>query len=99
MNFAKAAARYEGAFDSGGDLGPDNRHEVPWPVNRPTVHQPDVNTDSLDPAAGSGPAPMNSGQGPYGAPVVSDLLLESPINPGAPIPHTQGPDMDTTTLR
>jgi len=97
--FAKAAKRYEAAsFDSGGDLGPDNRHEVPWPVNRPTVNQPDVETDGLDPAAVSGPSPSNSGQGPYGAPVVSDPLTQAPIQPGAPIPHTVGPDLDTTTL-
>lgn len=99
MNFAKAASRYQAAFDSGGDLGPDTRHEVPWPTDRPTVAQPDPQTDSLDPAALGGPAPMNSGQGPYGAPVASDPLLEAPINPGAPVPHTTGPDVDTTTLR
>jgi hypothetical protein len=93
--FAKAAA----AFDGGGDLGPDSHRDVPWPTNRPTVHQPDVQTDSLDPAAVGGPSPMNSGQGPYGAPVATDPLLQAPIQPGGPIPHVQGPDLDTTTLR
>jgi hypothetical protein len=99
VNFAKSASRYQAAFDSGDDLGPDNRREVPWPTDRPTVSQPDVATDGLDPAAVGGPAPMNSGQGPYGAPVATDPMLETPINPGAPIPNTQGPDLDTTTLR
>lgn len=97
--FAAAAKAYQAAFDQGGDLGNSSRTEVPWPVNRPTVHQPDVQTDSLDPAAIGGPAPMNSGQGPYGTPVATDPLLQAPIQPGAAIPHVQGPDLDTTTLR
>lgn len=100
MNFAKAAAFYREAIDGGGDLsgGGGAQHEVPWPVNRPTVHQPDVQTDSLDPAAIGGPSPMNSGQGPYGTSVTTDQLLQAPIQPGAPIPHVTGPDVDTTTL-
>lgn len=97
--FAKAAKAYVAAgFDSGGDLGGDAHHEDPGASNRPTVAQPDVQTDGLDPAAIGGPAPMNSGQGPYGSPVATDPLLQAPINPGAPIPHMQGPDMDTTVL-
>lgn len=79
-------------------VDPDRQVEVPWPTNRPTVHQPLPQTDGLDPAAPGGPAPMNSGGGPYGTPVVSDPLLEQPIMPGAPIPHIKGPDLSTTTL-
>lgn len=92
MNFREAAKRLEA------DLNPDRQVEVPWPTNRPTVHQPLPTTDGLDPAAPGGPAPMNSGAGPYGAPVASDPLLETPIVPGSPVPHVKGPDLDTTTL-
>lgn len=96
LAFAKAAKRIQADLDGG--LGPDSRHENPWPTNRPVVHQPDVQTDGLDPAAVGGPSPMNSGQGPYGTPVATDPLLSDPIHPGAPIPHLEGPDEDTTTL-
>lgn len=96
MNFWKAAARIEADLDTG--MGADRATVSPGATNRPTVYQPDVNTDGLDPATVGGPAPMNSGQGPYGNPVASDPLLEDPIRPGAPIPHITGPDVDTTTL-
>lgn len=92
MNFAAALKRLQA------DLDPDRATEVPWPTNRPTVHQPPVSTDGKDPAAVSGPGPFNSAQGPYGTPVVSDPLLEAPIHPGAPVPHKPGPDVNTTTL-
>lgn len=82
----------------GDDLGLSGHSEPVTPQNRPVVYQPDVDTDGLDPAAVGGPAPMNSGQGPYGAPVASDPLLQAPIQPGAPVPFTPGPDLDTTTL-
>jgi hypothetical protein len=93
MNFAAALRRLQA------DLDPDRATEVPWPTNRPTVHQPPVRTDQLDPAALGGPAPFNSGQGPYGGPVVDDPLLNAPINPGNPVPYVRGPDVDTTTLQ
>lgn len=93
MNFAQALRRLEA------DLDPDRATEVPWPTNRPTVHQPLPETDGLDPAAPGGPSPLNSGQGPYGAPVTSDPLMDQPIMPGSPIPHQTGPDLDTTTLQ
>jgi hypothetical protein len=92
VNFALAARRLEA------DLDPDRSMDVPWPTNRPTVHQPAPDTDGLDPAAPGGPAPFNSGAGPYGAPVVSDPMLDTDIKPGHPTPHVQGPDLDTTTL-
>jgi hypothetical protein len=97
--FAAAAKAYQAAFDQGGDLGTGPHTEVPWPTARPTVPPIQVDTDGLDPAAPGGPSPMNSGQGPYGTPVASDPLLQAPIQPGAPIPHVEGPDLDTTTLR
>lgn len=80
------------------DLDPDRATEVPWPTNRPTVFQPLPDTDGLDPAAPGGASPFNSGMGPYGTPVASDPLLDTPIQRGMPIPHVQGPDLDTTTL-
>lgn len=92
MNFAAALKRLTA------DLDPDRATEVPWPTNRPTQHQAPVRTDGMDPAAVSGPAPMNGGAGPYGTPVVSDPLLEAPIHPGSPVPYHRGPDVDTTTL-
>lgn len=95
--FAKAAKIIEADLDTGVG-GVDRGTTVPWPTNRPTVNQPDVQTDSLDPASVGGPAPMNSGQGPYGDPVATDQLLQDPIRPGSPIPHVLGPDEDTTTL-
>ena len=95
--FAKAAKIIEADLDAGMDEV-DKGMVDPRPTNRPTVHQPIVQTDHMDPAALGGPAPMNSGMGPYGRPVASDPLLEDPIRPGAPVPHVQGPDLDTTTL-
>lgn len=99
LAFAKAARLYAEA-DLSDPLGNENdtRHESPNIEGRPTIAQPDVRTDGLDPAAVGGPAPMNSGQGPYGASVADDPMLSNPIQPGAPIPHVQGPDQDTTTL-
>lgn len=95
MNFREALRQREAAED----LTEPTRHtEVPWPTNRPVIHQPLPGTDGLDPAAPGGPAPMNSGTGPHGAPVASDPMLETPIEPGMPIPHVTGPDLSTTTL-
>ena len=96
LNFAKAARRLTAELET--SLDGDSHMEAPWPTDRPTVSQPDVATDGLDPAAVGGPAPMNSAQGPYGAPVATDPLLQDQIRPGSPVPHTQGPDLDTTTL-
>lgn len=92
--FAKAAARIQADLDGGLADGITS----PGATNRPTNYQADPATDGLDPAAIGGPSPMNSGQGPYGAPVAEDPLLQNPITPGAPIPHVDGPDVDTTTL-
>jgi hypothetical protein len=98
LAFARAARLYAQA-DVSDPLGNgnDTQHEQPY-IDRPVITQPDVATDSLDPAAVAGPAPMNSGQGPYGDPVADDPLLSSPIQPGAPIPHLNGPDQDTSVL-
>lgn len=100
MNFTAALAnlRREAEADELG-LGGQEPHTVsPHTLNRPTRHQPPVQTDGQDPAAAAGPAPFNSGDGPYGQPVVSDPLLDAPIRPGAPIPYTPGPDVDATVL-
>jgi hypothetical protein len=100
MDFAAALANLqrEAAGDELG-LGPDSPRPIsPHTLNRPVQHQPPVQTDGLDPAALGGPAPFNSGQGPYGQPVVSDPLLEDPIRPGAPMPFAPGPDVDATVL-
>jgi hypothetical protein len=100
MDFAAALANLqrEAAGDELG-LGPDEPRPIsPHVLNRPVQHQPPVQTDGLDPAALGGPAPFNSGAGPYGQPVVSDPLLEDPIRPGAPTPYQPGPDVDANTL-
>lgn len=70
-----------------------------WPSDRPTKHQPKIQTDGLDPAALSGPSPLN-GTYPYGEKVVSDPLVPVPQKDmGGPMPHIDGPiDVDTTTL-
>ena len=96
--FAKAARLLEAEL-SGGVNGLPDGIQSPLTLNRPTVHQPDVQTDSLDPAAPGGPSPLNSGMGPYGTPVASDPLMTDPIRPGQAIPHVTGADMDTTVLR
>lgn len=93
MNFQAALKRIEA------DLDPDRATEVPWPTNRPTIHQPLPSTDGLDPAAPGGPPPQNSGTGPYGESVTSDPMLDTPIMRGMPVPHVKGPDLDTTTLQ
>lgn len=98
LNFAKAARLLEAELHDGLD-GLPSGIQSPLTLNRPTVHQPDVQTDSLDPAAPGGPSPLNSGMGPYGQPVASDPLMTDPIRPGQPIPHVEGPDEDTTVLR
>jgi hypothetical protein len=92
---------YRAALRAMADLDPDAQvhHEVPWPTRRPVISQPPPQTDGLDPAAPGGPAPYNSAQGPYGVPVTEDPMLDRPIHPGQPVPHQQGPDVDTTTLR
>lgn len=76
------------------------RHESPFPVNRPVTVQPDATTDGMDPAARSGPAPMNAGPGFEDnlASVATDPLLQAPIAPGGPVPFIPGPDVNTTTL-
>jgi hypothetical protein len=80
-------------------LGPDEPTSTsPHTLNRPQNHQPPVQTDGLDPAAVGGPAPFNSGDGPYGEPVVSDPLLDRPIRPGGPVPYQAPLDVDATTL-
>jgi hypothetical protein len=97
MNFRLAAKLIEADLNYG-DLSMDSG----WPTDRPTKHQPDIQTDGLDPAAVGGPSPLN-GTGPLGDKATSDPLLPVPqkdmggpmpaINPGGPI------DVDTTTLR
>jgi hypothetical protein len=93
VNFRLAVKRIEA------DLDPDRATSVPWPTNRPVVHQPLPSTDGLDPAAPGGPSPFNSGAGPYGEPVATDPLRDTPIAQGMPIPHKLGPDLDQTTLQ
>ena len=95
MNFRDAARRIEADLSTT-ELGMTSD----WPTDRPVVHQPDVETDGLDPAALGGPAPMNSGVGPLGDKVVTDPLLPVPQqDKGGPMPHVDGPDVDTTTLK
>jgi hypothetical protein len=80
-------------------IGPEEPRPIsPHILDRPVQHQPPVETDGLDPAALGGPAPYNSGQGPYGNPVVSDPELDRSINPGTPVPYMPGPDQDATIL-
>jgi len=95
MNFRLAAKRIEADLGYG-DLSMDSG----WPTDRPTKHQPDIQTDGLDPAAKGGPAPMND-FGPLGEKVTSDPLLPVPQKDmGGPMPHIDGPiDVDTTTLK
>jgi hypothetical protein len=70
-----------------------------WPTDRPTKSQPKIQTDGLDPAALGGPPPLN-GAGPLGEKVVSDPLVPVPQKDmGGPMPHIDGPDVDTTTLK
>ena len=100
MNF-QAALRNLQREATGDELGLGSHgpvHTSPHTLNRPQEHQPPVETDGLDPAAGGGPAPMNSGDGPYGQPVASDPLLDQPIYPGNPIPHQEPLDVDAVTL-
>lgn len=97
MDFRTAARKLATGIEDNG-LSTHRQTVSPQPTNRPVILQPLPSTDGLDPAAPGGPAPMNSGQGPYGTPVASDPLLETPIQPGAAIPHVKGPDLSTTTL-
>lgn len=83
------------------DMFSQETMDAGWPTvrDRPVVTQPDPSTDGQDPATPGGPAPMN-GTGPYSEPVTSDPLLPVPrYDKGGPIPHVQGPDVDTTTLK
>ena len=99
MNFTAALRNL--VREAGGELGtgPDSPKTIsPLTLDRPTKYQPPVQTDGLDPAAPGGPAPMNSGEGPYGQPVATDPELDAPIHPGSPVPYTPGPDVDTTVL-
>jgi hypothetical protein len=101
VNFTAALAKLqrEAGYDDALGIGPQQPTPIsPHTLNRPVKHQPPVQTDGLDPAAESGPSPFNSGQGPYGRPVVTDPLVDQPIRPGAPVPYLPGPDLDTTTL-
>lgn len=99
LDYREAARRITADAEDLGLQGRDeDRYVNPQPDNRPTVFQPGVQTDGLDPATVGGPAPYNSAQGPYGAPVASDPLLQAPIQPGGAVPHKLGPDEDTTIL-
>lgn len=70
-----------------------------WPSDRPVAHQPEVQTDGMDPATPGGPAPMN-GDGSGGDPVATDPLLPVPAkDPHGKMPHIKGPDVDTTVLK
>jgi hypothetical protein len=95
MNFREAARRLEADLSTT-ELGMTSD----WPTDRPTVQQPPIQTDGLDPATPGGPSPFNSGVGPYGDKVVSDPLVPVPErDQGGPMPHIPGSDVDTTTLR
>lgn len=95
MNFRVAARRIEAGSDVTSDVGMDTS----WPSDRPTHSQPPPSTDGLDPAALSGPSPLNA-FGPLGDKVVSDPLIPtSQVVPGQPIPHKVGPDVDQTVLK
>lgn len=95
MNFREASRRLEADLSTT-ELGMTSD----WPTDRPTIHQPDIKTDGLDPATPGGPSPLNSGVGPYGEKVVTDPLVPVPYHdPGGAMPHVEGPDVDTTTLK
>jgi hypothetical protein len=81
------------------DLSSDLEMSTGWPTDRPTKHNPPLNTDGLDPAAIGGPSPLN-GTEPLGTKVVTDPLVAVPQKDmGGSMPHTVGPDVDTTTLK
>jgi hypothetical protein len=95
MNFREASRRLEADLST-----TETGMTSDWPTDRPTIHQPDIETDGLDPATVGGPSPLNSGVGPYGNKVVSDPLVPVPgRDKGGPIPHMPGPDVDTTVLK
>src|SRR4051812_2249061 len=95
MNFREAARRLEADLSTT-EVGMTSD----WPTDRPTVHQPEIQTDTLDPAAPGGPSPLNSGVGPYGDKVVTDPLVPVPTrDKGGKMPHLPGSDVDTTTLK
>lgn len=94
MNFREASRRLADLSTSETGMTAD------WPSDRPVRHQPDVQTDGLDPAALGGPSPLNSGVGPFGEKVVTDPLVPVPVHdPGGNMPHLEGPDVDTTVLK
>jgi hypothetical protein len=96
MNFRFASKLLERQADLSGDLDMN----TDWPTNRPTVHQPPVQTDGMDPAALGGPSPLN-GAAPLSEKVTTDPLLPVPQKDmGGAMPHIDGPiDVDTTTLK
>lgn len=95
MNFREASRRLADLNTSETGMTSD------WPTDRPTYQNPPTQTDGLDPAALSGPSPLNSGVGPYGEKVVTDPLVPVPDHDaGGSMPHLpKGPDVDTTTLK
>jgi hypothetical protein len=93
MNFRLAANRIQA------DLSGDLTMTTDWPSDRPVFSNPELQTDGLDPAAEGGPSPLN-GTGPLGEKVVSDPLTPVPQKDiGGTMPHTRGPDVDTTVLK
>lgn len=99
MDFRAAYEKIAGELSS--DLSMDPTMQDAALPGRRQDFQPDVESDGMDPASPGGPAPYNGAE-PFSEPVTSNEEWLDPQGPKPkryePMPHTQGPDEDVTTL-